>query len=139
MADFTKVDSFVEYLAESEMNLAADSLKVALTNSDPTRLASVLADITEISVGNGYSAGGNAITILSSGQVAGVYTLVLDDWTVTASGAAIGPFQYFVLLDSSIAGSPIIGYWDAGAPITVADGDYSTLDLSASAGAIQIA
>ena len=63
MASFQKFNSFVEALAEKSHNLGSDTLKVMLVNTAPTSSNSVKADLTEISAGNGYTAGGTATTI----------------------------------------------------------------------------
>jgi hypothetical protein len=76
MAAYNKFQAFVENVAEKVHNLGADALKLLLVNSPaPVATNSVKADLTEIAAGNGYSAGGTAITITTSAQAAGVYTL----------------------------------------------------------------
>ena len=66
MATFVKFESFVEALAEKVHNLGADTLKVMLTNTAPNASTNtVKVDITEISAGNGYTAGGNSATVSS--------------------------------------------------------------------------
>jgi hypothetical protein len=141
MASFNKFNSFVEYLAEGKMNLESDALKIVLTNAAPTSSNSVFANLTEISAGNGYTAGGVAATVWSSAQTLGTYKLVLDDVTITASGGSIGPFRYFVLIDTTPTSpaKPLIGWWDYGSSITLADGESVTVDFSATNGALQIA
>lgn len=141
MAAFQKFNSFIEYLAEKKIDLSADALKVMLTNTAPVAGNSVKADLTEISAGNGYTAGGVAVTISSSGQTGGTYKLVLADASVTASGGSVGPFQYAVLYDDTPTdpADPLIGWWDYGAPITLATGESVSLDFSAANGALQIA
>ena len=98
----------------------------------------MVANITEISAGNGYTAGGAAATVSSSGQTSGVYKLVLDDITFTASGGSIGPFRYFVLYDDTATNKELIGWWDYGSSITLADGESVTVDFSATNGVLQI-
>jgi hypothetical protein len=141
MASFNKFNAFVEYLAEGKMNLETDALKIVLTNTAPSAANSVFGDLTEISGGNGYTAGGNAGTVASSGQTSGAYKLVLDDLTITASGGSIGPFRYFVLVDTTptTPNKPLVGWWDYGSAITLADGESVTVDFSAANGALQIA
>jgi hypothetical protein len=141
MASFNKFNAFVEHLAEGTMNLASDDLAIVLTNTAPDAADSVFADLTEIAAGNGYTAGGEAVTVSSSGQTSGTYKLVLADLTVTASGGAIGPFRYFVLVDTTPTSpdKPLVGWWDYGSSITLADGEAITLDFSAADGALQIA
>jgi hypothetical protein len=141
MASFNKFNSFVEFLAEGVFNLESDTLKIVLTDVAPGATDSVLADLTEISAGNGYTAGGEAVTVTSSGQTDGTYKLVLEDLTITASGGTIGDFRYFVLIDDtpSSPADPLIGWWDYGASITLGDGESITVDFDASDGALQLA
>lgn len=141
MASFNKFNAFVEHLAEKVHDLGADTLKILLTNSAPTAGNSVKADLTEISTGNGYSAGGPSATVAASSQTSGTYKLVLADLTITASGGSIGPFRYFVLYNDtpSSPADPLIGWWDYGSSITLADGESVTVDFSAANGALQIA
>jgi hypothetical protein len=140
MPTFNKFNSFVEYLAEKVFDLESDDLKIVLTNTAPVATNSVLANLTEIAGGNGYTAGGNAVTVASSGQTDGTYKLVLDDLTITASGGSIGPFRYFVLIDNTPTSpaDPLIGWWDYGSSITLADGESITVDFSATDGVLQI-
>jgi len=141
MASFNKFNAFVEHLAEKVHDLGADTLKILLTNSAPVAGNSVKADLTEISAGNGYSAGGPSATISASSQTSGTYKLVLDDLTITASGGSIGPFRYFTLYNDTPTSpaDPLIGCWDYGSSITLADGESVTVDFSAANGALQIA
>lgn len=135
-SSFNKYNCFVENLAEKVHNLGADTLKVALTNTAPNVAThAVLADIGEISGGNGYTAGGNQTVQNSSAQSGGVYTLAsVDPATWTASGGSIGPFRYAVLYNATPTSplKPLIGYWDYGSSITLNVGETFTVDLGAS-------
>lgn len=140
MATFNKFNQFVEDLAEKVHNLGADTLKVGLTNSAPLATNTVWANITEITAGNGYTAGGTATTISSSAQTSGTYKLVITDVTFTASGGSIGPFRYVVLYNDTPTSpaDPLIGYYDYGTNVTITDGNSFTTDFSAANGVIQI-
>lgn len=138
MASFNKFYCFVEDLAEKVHNLGSDTLKIMLTNSAPSQSNTVKADITEISAGNGYTAGGMTVTITSSAQTTGTYKLVGSDPSITASGA-VGPFQYAVLYNSTPAAGNLIGWWDRGSPLTLANADTFTVDLDATNGILQVA
>lgn len=135
-SSFNKYNCFVENLAEKVHNLASDTLKVALTNTAPNAAThALLGDITEISGGNGYTAGGNQTVQSSSAQSGGVYTLAsADPATWTASGGSIGPFRYAVLYNATPSSplKPLIGYWDYGSSITLNEGETFTVDLGAS-------
>lgn len=128
----------MEFLAEKTFNLQTDTLKVLLTNTAPVATNTVKANLTEISAGNGYSAGGATATVASSSQTSGTYKLVLDDITFTASGGSVGPFRYFVLYSDTATNDELIGWWDYGSSITLANGESVTADFSATNGALQI-
>lgn len=138
MATFNKFNSFVEAVAEKTHNLGADTLKVMLTNSAPVASNTVKANLTEISAGNGYTAGGTAATISSSTQTSGTYKLVLADVVFTASGA-VGPFRYAVLYNDTATNDELIGWWDYGSSISLANGETFTVDFDPSAGVLTIA
>lgn len=139
MATFQKFESFVEALAEKVHNLGSDTLKVMLVNNPaPIASNSVKANLTEITAQNGYSAGGATATVASSAQTSGTYKLVINDITFTASGGSFGPFRYFVLYNDTAAGDELIGFWDYGSNVTLANGESITADFSATNGALQI-
>ena len=140
MAAFNKFNSFVEALAEKKHDLGADTLKVLLTNTAPVATNSVKADLTEISAGNGYTAGGNTAAVTSSAQTSGTYKLVLGDPTTwTASGGSIGPFQYAVLYNDTATNDELIGYWDYGSAVTLADGESFAVDFDPTTGVLTLA
>lgn len=139
MVTLSKFNSFVEALAEKVHNLGADTLKVALTNSAPVATNTVLGDITQIANGNGYTTGGTATTISSSAQSSGTYKLVITDVVFTASGGAIGPFQYVVIYNDTASNDELIAWYDYGSPISIPNGATFSVDFNASAGALTIA
>jgi hypothetical protein len=139
MAAFNKFNSFVEAIAEKSHNLGSDTLKVVLTNSAPVAGNTVLANITQIANGNGYTTGGATATISASSQTSGTYKLVLADVSWTASGGSIGPFQYAVLYNDTATNDELIGYYDYGAAVTITTGNSFTVDFDASAGVLTIA
>lgn len=141
MATYNKFEDFVEHLAEKVHNLGADTLKVMLTNSLPDAAAdSVLLDLTEISAGNGYTAGGTAASISSSANVSGTYKLVLADVVFTASGGTIGPFRYAVLYNDTPTSpaDPLIAWWDYGSSITLLAGETFTWNADGTTGVLQL-
>lgn len=140
MASFNKFNAFVENLAEKVHNLGSDTLKLMLTNTAPSAANSVKADLTEIASGNGYSAGGAAVTVTSSAQSGGTYKLVCSDVTITATGGSIGPFRYAVLYNDTPTSpaDPLIGYWDYGSAVTLANGESLTVDFDGTAGVLQL-
>jgi hypothetical protein len=138
VASFNRFNALTEDLAEKIHNLGSDALKVMLTNTAPSAANSVKADITEISAGNGYTAGGTAVTITASSQTGGTYKLVGNDVVFAASGGSIGPLRYAVLYNSTPAAGNLIGWWDYGSALTLADGSTLIVDFSATNGILQI-
>src|SRR5512146_266338 len=98
MASFNKFNQFVEDLAHKVHDLktgTSDVLKVMLTNTAPVATNAVLADLTEIAAGNGYSAGGATVGTITGAQASGTFKLVGGtDPVFTAAGGTIGPFRY---------------------------------------------
>lgn len=136
MASFNKYQNFVEDLGNKVHDLVGtnDTLKVALTNTAPNAAThAVLADITEISAGNGYTAGG-ADTQNDGSESSGTLTVTGVDVVFTASGGSIGPFRYVVLYNDTPTSpaDPLIGWWDYGSNVTLNNGETFTVDFGAS-------
>ena len=135
MPTLTKFYSFVEAVHEKVHNLGSDTLKVLLTNTAPSLSNTVKADISgELSTASGYTAGVATITVTSSSQSSGLYTLIASDVTWTASGGSIGPFRYAVIYNDTASSDQLIGYIDYGYSITVASGQTFTIDFDQTSG-----
>lgn len=137
MATFNKFNAFVEHVAEGVHNLGSNQLVVALTNTAPTASNSVRADLTEITYTNLSS---RNITTSSSAQTSGTYRLILNDLVLTASGGSVGPFRYVVIYNDTPTSpaDPLIGYYDYGSSITLADGETLTIDFDGTNGLISL-
>lgn len=128
MSAYNKFNSFVEAVAEKVHNLGSDTLKVALTNVAPTAGNTQLSNITEISYTNCSS---RTLTVSSSSQTGGVYSLVVADLILTASGGSVGPFRYVPIYNDTATNKELIAWYDYGSSITLADGETLTLDFGA--------
>lgn len=127
MATVTIFDAFPEAAAEGKHNLASDTLKVALSNTAPNKAtATQLSDITQISAGNGYTAGGVTATVDASTQTSGVYTLTLSNVSWTASGGDIAANRYAILYNDTATNDDLIAYADFGVSAVIADGNTET-------------
>ena len=134
MASFSKINSFVENLAEKKIDLGGAALTVALTNTAHTAAWDELTDLTEVS----YTyCSTRVITVSTSAQTTGTYKLVCADLTLTASGA-VGPFRYVYIYDDGSTGDKLIAYYDYGSSITLQDGDTFAIDFSAENGVLTI-
>src|SRR3954451_11861361 len=141
MAAFNKFNQFVADVANKVHNLGADVLKVMLTNTAPAATNAIKTDITDITAGNGYTAGGSALTTTSSTQTSGTYKLIVQDLVFTASGGSIGPFRYAVMYNDTPTSpaKPLVGWWDYGSAITLNTGETFTVDSDQTNGVLQLA
>jgi hypothetical protein len=126
-------------MAEKVHDLDSDTLKIALSNTTLSAGMTNLAAVTQITASGGYTTGGKQISITSGSQTAGTYKLVLADLVFTASGASMGPFRYVVLYNDTAASDELIGAWDYGSSITLADTETFTIDMSPTNGVLTIA
>ena len=138
MAAFNKYQNGVEALVEG-INAGSNVWKIALSNRTPVVATDVtLANAVEISATNGYTAGGNTASTVSSSQTGGTYKLVLSSpATWTATGGSIGPFEYAILYDSTT--DNLIGYWDYGSPVTLSTGESFSVVLDGTSGVFTVA
>lgn len=138
MATYNKFQPFVEKLAEKAHNLGSDTLTLALTTNAnaPVATNGVLADLTQIAYTNLSS---RVLTISSSSQTSGTYKLVIAPLTLTASGGSVATFRHVVMYNDTAASKELIGYWDDGADVTLADTETYTFDADAGAGVLTLA
>lgn len=139
---FTFFHDFSEQVGLAVHNLGSHTYKAALSNTAPTAATdTILANITQISAGGGYTAGaggGYALDGLTWSQSSNVSKLVITDEVITATGASVGPFRYVVVYNDS-ATSPadaLVGYLDYGSALTLADTETFTLDFNATSGVL---
>lgn len=137
MATFVFFDEFKGNLGLLRINLETDTFKVALTNTAPTVATDdELADITQISAGNGYTTGGATVGTSSwdeTGAGTGVWRFTSADVAFTASGGSIGPFRYAVLYSDTSTGDKLVGYLDYGSGLTLPDGGVFTIKAGTAA------
>lgn len=138
MATFNKINTFVKAIAEKVHNLGSDVVKVMLTNTAPVATNTQKTDLTDITAGNGYTAGGTQATLVSSSQASGLYTLKLNNVVFTASGGSIGPFRYVALYNDTATNKELIGWYDYGSSITLATGETFTTSFDATNGVLTI-
>lgn len=139
-SSLTKFQDFVEQLGKGVHNFSSNTFKVALTNSAPLATNTVLTDITQISATGGYTAGGYTLSGVTWAETSGTAKLTITDLVITATGGSVGPFRYVVLYNDT-ATSPadaLIGYYDYGSALTLADGETLTLDFDATNGVLTI-
>ncbi len=135
MASYNKFLQFTKDLVDGVHDFDAHTFKVVLTNSAPVNTNTVLANITQISNGNGYTTGGTA-TSMSTSTSSGTAKVTGTDVVFTASGGSVGPFRYAVLYNDtpSSPADPLMAWWDYGSSVTLADTETFTVDFDATNG-----
>ena len=144
MASFNKFNQFVADLATGVHQLQTGTkhvLKVALSNTAPSSANAVLADITQVANGNGYTTGGVSVGTITGAQTSGTFKLTGGtDPVWTASGAGFTA-RYAVLYNDTPTSpaKPLIGWWDYGSSVTLAAGETFTVDLDQTNGILTLA
>ena len=134
---FVLFQPFLANLFNGQNAPGADSLKLALTNTLPSVGLANFSQIAEIPPGGGYAVGGIPLVVLSSAQVGGVYTLVIQNFTLVATGAAIAPWEWAVIYDFSKG--TLIGYADFGSTLSLDTSEVCNFQFDQVNGLIQAA
>jgi len=108
-------------------------VKASLSNVEPTQATdSVWADISadELADGNGYTTGGETLTIGTKELSGGIFIVpVVADVVWTATGA-MGPFRFIALRVTNVSGEPLLSYYDYGSSLNYIGGEKFTLPLN---------
>jgi len=134
MASFSKFQQFAEDLGKGVHNFTSDStctVTVALcaAANAPVATNSVLANLTQISYTNLSS---RVVTGITWEHTTGTVTMTADNLVLTASGGAVATFRYVVLYndDPTSPADPLIGWYDHGSDVTLADGETYTITFT---------
>jgi hypothetical protein len=138
-SSFFKYHSFVDELSKGGHNLQTATFKCALTNTAPSTAHTVwnTTNAPPPAAANGYTAGGNTLTKTSSATVSGVFALILQDTTFTAGVGGMGPFRYAIVYNAS-AGDKVVGYYDNGSSVTLAEDETFETDLDETNGMLTL-
>jgi len=144
MATFSKVNDWILNLHNApDVDVNSDVLQFKLTNTayaseTPNPLTDtngIAANATDISYTNYTDDMGTDRVLegVGSTQTAGVYKLDANDIVITASGGALAAFQFLYLFDQTAATpvDPLMGAWDHGSTITLANGESATVTWNA--------
>lgn len=130
MAAYNKFQDFTEQQIIGTHDWDGNVFKIMLVNSPaPIATNTVKANLTEISAGNGYTAGGTATTITVS-ETTGTTTVQGTQVVFSASGGNIGPFQYAVLYNDTATNKNLVAWWDYGSAVTLNSGDTFTVKFN---------
>lgn len=132
MATYVKNNQFVEDMAKGVHNLSTGAITAYLTTNAnaPVATNATLSAITQISYTN-LSA--RVFTVSTASQASGTFTWLLADLVLTASGA-VATFRWAGIYNDTPTSpaDPLIGYYDYGADITLANGETFTFDFTTS-------
>lgn len=132
-SSYSKINQYVEDLAEGVHNHTSDSHVVALTAAAnaPVATNTILANLTQITYTNLSS---RSLTVSTSSQTSGTYTLLFADLTLSASGGSVAAFRYVVIYNDTPTSpaDPLIGWYDYGSDLTLADGESLLVDWTTS-------
>lgn len=135
MATFNRTNQFAEDLGKGVHVFGTHQLKVALTNTAPTAANATYAALTApLATTNLSGATPFNVTTTSYTQTSGVGNLVLADLTLTATGA-VSAFRYVVLYNDTPTSpaDPLIGWYDYGSSVTMANTETFVIDFAATA------
>jgi hypothetical protein len=148
MAAFNKFQVFVEHIAHgvhnfSSVTYSTPTIALTATANAPVATNTILGNLTPISYTNLST---RVLAITSSGHTTGTYKLVLTDLVLTASGGSVAAFQYVVIYNDIVSTwaspqpvDPLIGWYDYGSALTLANGETLTLDFDGSNGVLTLA
>lgn len=144
MATFNKYQQFVADLASGVHQLQTGTshvLKVALSNTAPSATHATLSQVSELTTGGGYTAGGISVGTITGSQTGGTFKLVGGTdpvWTGSGGGFTA---RYAILYNDTPTSpaDPLIGWWDYGTSVTIAAGETLTVDLDQTNGILTLA
>lgn len=143
MASFNKILQFTEDALKAVHNFdTGHTFMLALTNeaNAPVNTNTIKANLTEIAYTN-ISGGQPTLTGVTLTTSGGTAKVVITDEVITASGGAVAPFRYIVLYNDTPTSpaDPLIGWYDYGSDLTLADTETLTIDFDGSAGVLTVA
>lgn len=133
---YFKFLDYAEQVNKAVHNWSTHTFKLAATNVAPNDGMTVLADITQIADGGGYTGGaggGYTLDTVTLTESNGEAKVTIADEVITATGGAIAAFRYLVLYNDT-ATSPadaLVAYFDYGSALTLADTETLTVDFPA--------
>lgn len=136
MASYNKFQDYAEQVNKGVHVWSSHVFKAMLTNSAPVATNTIAANLTDISAGNGYTAGGMTLDTVTLTETTGTAKVTIADEVLTASGGSIGPFRYVAIYNDT-ATSPadaLVCWYDYGSSITLADTETFTIDFDATNG-----
>lgn len=128
---FNRYNCLTGDLMKKVHNLSTDGFKAMLSNTAPTATHTLPSQVVgELAAGNGYLTGGFVLdnpAVTVDGVDPSKWRWFLDDELWTASGGSIGPYRYIIIYNNTA--TKLVGWFDRGSSVTLADGDSGTMNL----------
>lgn len=139
MAAYNKIQDYTDQLNRGVHNWASNTFRVTLSNTAVLATNSVLADITQIANGGGFTAGGFTLDTVTLTETGGTAKVTIADEVFTASGA-VASFRYTPIYNDTPTSpaDPLICWYDYGSSITMANGETFTWDFDPTNGLWQM-
>ena len=128
-------DAFINRLGNGDIDLDGDALRMALfretSNAESESIDNFSQLTNQTASGNGYTAGGMALTSVTWNEVSGVSTLDASDVTWNASGGSITA-QIAVIYDDTDSNKTVICHSTLDPnTINITDGNFLTVQINA--------
>jgi hypothetical protein len=132
---YNKFNVVAQDILNGVHNFGSHTFKALLTNTAPVATNTVKANLTEITTGNSYAAGGPTVPMAVSLATA-TAKVTATDVTITASGGSIGPFRYVSLYNDTQTSpaKPLVCWLDYGTNLTLLDGESILIDFDGTNG-----
>lgn len=133
MVTYVKYEPFIQKLVNGDLDLfgTEDTVKAIIHSDAPVVATDAgLADLTQVT-GSGYTAGGED-TQNNATRTGAVVTETATTIVWTATAADWIAARYVSRYDDTIAGDPLINYWDYASNFTLGNGETFTLSFGAS-------
>ena len=138
MAAFQKFNCFTTDLTNGKHDFSSHTFKVMLTLTPPVATNTIKSNLTEIAAGNGYTAGGIAVTVTKS-NTSGVEKITFsNDPQWTATGGAMAAFRYVAIYNDTQTNDPLVGFYDYGSAVALNVGESFTVDFDQTNGVFTV-
>jgi hypothetical protein len=133
MAAYTKFLDFVDQLGQGKHIFGTHVFKCVLSLSAPVNTNTILANITQIASGNGYTTDGEDAQVTWA-EAAGTGTATGTKIVWTSSGAGMAAFQYVTLYNytQGTPVKPLVGFWNYGSSLTLGVGETFSVKFNSS-------
>lgn len=109
MIALNKFNCFLLNLGQKKHDFSSDALKILFLSAHADPTDALKADVTEISAGGGYNAGGLPLNVLSFTQTGGVARLLTNNPSITTTGT-VGTVWGIAVYNDTTAGDPLMFY-----------------------------